>query len=507
VPEHTITEKDDPRIKFLEDKLEDERSAREIITFLATSLAMPCGADADDVMTNTLEFIGYRAGVDRVFVSSINRNNAEKLFEWHSPSLVPKALHLEDKLVPFESMIFGPACSNSRSLLIDRYSTWDHLPPAYIEWFEKSGATSAMFSFYGSQSDSEGLIVFEKHGDNYEWTPARRELIQTIVNLLGSYHRRLRADTELRESEQFLKMAQAAAGLVCWEIKVGQYIRVFGNYFGTIQVTDRIYEITWADAFNIYVPPYDERVRAVVENAWRTGEPFVMEAMVKDGAGAEIWVEVRAQGKIGTENETRIYGITQDVDSRKRIERKLRDVNAKLDDMARRDVLTGLLNKREFTKDIQNLCTVFERIKRPLSMVMMDIDHFKLFNDSYGHLTGDDCLRQVGQTLAMSLMRDADSAYRYGGEEFALILPDTGAEGAMQVAEKMRMQIASLNIPHTKNTAADHVTASFGVATTSPDEAAKPNDLIARADAALYKAKKEGRNRAVAAASDETPAE
>ena len=482
------------RTSSLEVRLDEERSAREIITFLATNLTKPCSPDIRGMMQTVLEYLGKRLDFDRIFIGTIHHAHVEKDFEWLAPGMAPRSPDAERRLMPFESLIFAPLCSNC-CVMIDKYSSWDHLPPAFLEWFEKTGATCVMLSFYGNSNSVQGLIGFEKHGGDYDWSVSRRELVQTVVDLLGLYHQRMLADIELRESEQFLKMAQAVAGLICWEMCVGKHVKMFGKCFDTVDISDRIRKLPWDQAFDIYAPPYDERLRAVVENAWRTGEPFVIEAMLRDDEGIERWVEVRAQAKIGEEGNARIYGTTQDIDSRKRMERKLRDVNAKLDDMARRDALTGLLNKREFAKDIQNLCTVFERIKRPLSMVMMDIDHFKIYNDTYGHLAGDDCLRQVGQAISSCLLRDADSAYRYGGEEFAVILPDTNLEGAARVAEKIRGRIEALKLPHEKSSTGKYVTMSVGFATTAPEEAAKPNELIARADAALYRAKNDGRNR------------
>ncbi len=177
--------------------------------------------------------------------------------------------------------------------------------------------------------------------------------------------------------------------------------------------------------------------------------------------------------------------------------KRARDTLARL---ATTDGLTGLANRRSFD---DRLATEHRRLGRSggvMSLILLDIDHFKLFNDTYGHLAGDDCLRQVGRALQGVVRRPADLAARYGGEEFACILPETDAAGAATIAEQIRAAIAALKIPHSASRTADHVTASLGVVTVTcvPDQAI--TDIVATADAGLYQAKEAGRNRVGTAA-------
>ncbi len=159
------------------------------------------------------------------------------------------------------------------------------------------------------------------------------------------------------------------------------------------------------------------------------------------------------------------------------------------------DGLTGLPNRRHFDSSLhleyRRLC----RSERPLSLVLFDIDHFKLFNDSYGHVAGDDCLRRVGAVVRKALSRAADTSARYGGEEFACILPETDHDGAFAIAERLRTSISDLGIPHTRSPVADHVTASFGVVTAHCVDGRSPLHLVAQVDEQLYAAKSGGRNR------------
>jgi len=131
----------------------------------------------------------------------------------------------------------------------------------------------------------------------------------------------------------------------------------------------------------------------------------------------------------------------------------------------------------------------------PLSLIMSDIDYFKLYNDEYGHLAGDDCLKKVATTINDTLKRPGDFAARYGGEEFVVVLPDTEINGGIEIAEAIHSNVGALGIKHTASSISDRVTISLGVAGALPEKDSEPNGLISAADKALYRAKREGRNR------------
>jgi len=177
------------------------------------------------------------------------------------------------------------------------------------------------------------------------------------------------------------------------------------------------------------------------------------------------------------------------------INNELAHSNRELKRLSSMDGLTGLANRRQFDATLELEWQRAMRTELPLSLVFADIDYFKRYNDSYGHQAGDDCLKQVADSLQETVHRPADLVSRYGGEEFVLILPDTTSEGALAVAEKMLRQISGLKIPHKNSDSADHVTLSIGVATLSPEEGSSPDILVKAADKVLYKAKEKGRNR------------
>lgn len=177
------------------------------------------------------------------------------------------------------------------------------------------------------------------------------------------------------------------------------------------------------------------------------------------------------------------------------LQQQLEETNEQLLLLSSMDGLTGLLNRRRFDEILIEEWQRNLRDLTPLSLLMVDIDHFKAYNDNYGHIMGDNCLKRVAQGLASSLQRHVDKVARYGGEEFTVILPGTDALGAMQVAERMKEIIASSNIEHCGSDTANMVTISIGVSTVVPSRELIPTQLVETADKALYLAKGAGRNR------------
>ncbi len=185
---------------------------------------------------------------------------------------------------------------------------------------------------------------------------------------------------------------------------------------------------------------------------------------------------------------------------------RLRIENARLmEDLARKnrelerlsllDPLTDIPNRRYFEKIIAQEWARAQRHDKWLSVIMIDIDDFKSYNDTYGHQEGDECLKKTSDALNRTLKRSVDFIARYGGEEFTAVLPDTDSDGAARIAENMRKNILGLKIPHETSRSGTKVSVSLGVASAKPDQHSCLDDLIALADKALYMAKHHGRNR------------
>ncbi|MBV6810736.1 sensor domain-containing diguanylate cyclase [Xanthomonas campestris pv. pennamericanum] len=176
--------------------------------------------------------------------------------------------------------------------------------------------------------------------------------------------------------------------------------------------------------------------------------------------------------------------------------RRMHRNEAKLSTEAWVDALTGIANRRAFDHRLSRALQDAVRLEAPLSVLMIDVDHFKLYNDTYGHVNGDACLRLIAGAIAGCSRRSEDLAARYGGEEFGMILPHTDAAGALRLADAVRNAVAELGLMHLSSPTSAHVTVSIGAATFEPGEAPlSPNAIVHDADSALYRAKQKGRNR------------
>jgi diguanylate cyclase (GGDEF)-like protein len=183
----------------------------------------------------------------------------------------------------------------------------------------------------------------------------------------------------------------------------------------------------------------------------------------------------------------------------RRVNQELNERNEELKGLAEFDDLTKIPNRRMFEQELKRGWRRMVRTSRPLTLLLCDVDNFKAFNDTYGHQAGDECLVKIARAVQGSARRPGDYAARYGGEEFAVILQDTGIEGAQHVAERICQTVRNLAIPHTGSTVAKNVTISVGAASIQPTHEREPEALVRKADECLYQAKGEGRNRVVVA--------
>lgn len=219
-----------------------------------------------------------------------------------------------------------------------------------------------------------------------------------------------------------------------------------------------------------------------------------IELLARVGAALRLKQETDARKNRELQLRARELQLLETTNLLERANQQLQESNERLQRMASVDGLTGVANRRYFDEYFSKEWRRASRLSQRISIVMIDIDFFKRYNDTYGHLQGDECLKQVARGLTIPLKRALDLVARYGGEEFVAMLPDTGLEGAIEVARQIQETIRELQIPHAGSPVAPYVTLSMGVATLVPHKDIAPDLLISHADKALYQAKTDGRN-------------
>jgi diguanylate cyclase (GGDEF)-like protein len=241
---------------------------------------------------------------------------------------------------------------------------------------------------------------------------------------------------------------------------------------------------------DINMPGMDgyEVCRRLKEDNLTTGIPIIFITGLADAEDETKGLELGAADYI-----TKPFNLSV-VRARVRTQLRLKQQSDLLQSYAFRDGLTGLANRRAFDERATAEWNRCLRAVLPLSAIMIDVDHFKLYNDSYGHARGDECLREVAQALALRVQRAGDLVARYGGEEFVVLLPDADHASALAVGESLRHAVESLGMEHRASKVCDHVTISVGVATVHPSELGGLAPLLERADSMLYACKAAGRN-------------
>lgn len=246
-----------------------------------------------------------------------------------------------------------------------------------------------------------------------------------------------------------------------------------------------------------FIHPEDlDEIRACLEKLRSDSDTLLPYFRAQRSDGSYVWLETTAKKMISPSGRRReILTVTRDITVRKKAEEELLETNAFLQKISSIDALTGVANRRLFDDRYEKEWRNAARYRTPLTVIIIDIDDFKKYNDTYGHTEGDRCLQLAAEALRASIKRPGDFIARFGGEEFVVLLPMTDLDGARFVAEKLRMAVENLQIPHGKSSNASIVTASAGAAVFSPSHSLSPRELLIRADQALYQAKATGRNR------------
>lgn len=320
---------------------------------------------------------------------------------------------------------------------------------------------------------------------------------------------------------QFLRHEDAASGG-----NIESDMEHDGAVYRTLLESTRAipWKIDWNTMTFAYIGPQIEALLGWPPSSWKTVQDWV-ERMHPDDREQVVAFCV-AQSKAGSDHEADYRALTSDggyvwlrdvvhvvrnaegevesligfmfdISERKKAEEEVAKLQRELEELSFKDGLTGAGNRRMFDSVIEREWRACERSGLALSLVMLDIDFFKSYNDYYGHVQGDECLKRIARVLQAAI-RQNDFLGRFGGEEFVLVLPDTGAQAALKVAQRCRELIADEAIAHHRSPHRQQVTASFGVGTIVPSDQTEPVAFINLVDAQLYSAKENGRNRIAA---------
>lgn len=284
------------------------------------------------------------------------------------------------------------------------------------------------------------------------------------------------------------------------------------------------WKIDWASATFAYIGPQIEELLGWTQDSWKTVQDWADRMHPEDrdrvvnfcisqsqcgmdheadyraltANGGYVWIrDVVHVLRDDQGNVQALVGFMFDITERKRSEEKLLALQQELEDLSFRDGLTGVNNRRKFDAVLQREWQEARRNVQPLSLLLFDVDFFKNYNDHYGHVEGDECLKRVAQALAGAAHRPSDFLARYGGEEFVLLLPASDANAARAVAERCRQAIFKAQIAHAVSTVGQLLTVSIGAGTTVPSEHGDPVRFLDEVDRRLYRAKHLGRNRLV----------
>lgn len=316
--------------------------------------------------------------------------------------------------------------------------------------------------------------------------------LQTILRL-KEIERHDKTEADLREKESFLKtIIHSSSDAIA--ILDSKQIYKECNHIYAVAIGCTSPECLIGKSVKEVIP--NELLPMIMENNQKvldqTGELRCTQRYL-DINGNYAWYDVLKNNYTDANDKAGILVIGRNVTEQYNTTKKLEENNIQLAKANIEDGLTNVGNRRYFDDYVRKQWMLHQCIEKPISLVFCDIDYFKLFNDNNGHVEGDVVLKSVADCLVQSL-RSSDSVFRYGGEEFVLLLPNTSLDSAAEVAERAKQAIIKLNIPHKHSPVTDHVTMSFGVASVIPQQAHDHEMLVSEADNMLYEAKNKGRN-------------
>ncbi len=320
-----------------------------------------------------------------------------------------------------------------------------------------------------------------------------------VAVLAKDISKRLKDKASLMQQEQYLSDISGFAPIGIFHVNLDGEITSANPEFAWMmgyESADAVPEQITDFATQVFYDP--EKAAEFMFGVYEAEEVTRFRCQLKRKDNSFVWALCYA--KLTWNGSGRISGFNGfaiDISETVRAEEGLKKANKRLQMLSVMDGLTQISNRRKFDDYLVSEWKRHYRNKDPMSVIMCDIDFFKLYNDSYGHQAGDECLQKVARAISDCVHRSTDLAARYGGEEFAVVLPNTDAKGAMIVCEKVRFVVENLHLKHEESTVCAYVTLSLGVATMLPGPDNSADALVGLADEGLYEAKRNGRNQSI----------
>ncbi len=357
------------------------------------------------------------------------------------------------------------------------------------------------------RGETETLVLDYRvrHRDGrWVWLHSRGKVTQrdaagAPLRIVGTYldvSERKAAEAQLQHHAELLARMSRVSGTGGWDFDIASGRSTWSPEMYRIrEIDDGTLEPDRQLVMDAYLPESRERLAAARAEALAHGTPWDLDLQLTTAKGRVIWVRSQGEAVVRDAQVVGLTGTLRNIDAAKQAQIDLQAANQKLEHLALSDGLTGIANRRLFDQTLQNEWLRCARAGRPLALLLIDIDHFKLFNDHYGHAGGDQCLQQVARVLTGCAQRTGDIVCRFGGEEFAILLPDAGLDSARTVAQACLDAVRAASIAHAASPLGPLLSLSVGAASMMADRARFAQTLVERADEALYRAKANGRAR------------
>jgi len=344
--------------------------------------------------------------------------------------------------------------------------------------------------------------VRHKEG-HWVWLLSRGKIVERdpfgiAVRMAGTHMdltQRKRAEAELQRSAEMLRRTGELAHIGGWELDLATMRLDWTEQVYLIHELDPGTMPSRENAIDFYAPEAQPLIRAAVEAGVAEGTSWDLELPFVTAKGNPRWVRTQGVAVIEDGKPARLLGAFQDITEKKTIALEMHRLNEQLIRLSTTDALTEVGNRRLFDQTLKTEWARAARRGEPVGLLMIDIDHFKEYNDHYGHPAGDACLRQIARMVGEAVRRGGELVARYGGEEFALLLPGAGLDEARHAAERCTQIVGDAKIEHRSSTTSAWVTVSIGVASQVASSGVDGGVLVDIADAALYRAKRCGRGR------------